>query len=88
MCLSTVEAGELFIKDRSYIVQGGEVVIVDEFTGRVMPGGAGDDGLHQAQIEAKKKASIFKTKANPGDCYLSSTSSCSIQSYPGMTRYG
>ncbi len=54
---NAVKAKELFIKDRSYIVQGGEVVIVDEFTGRVMPGRRWSDGLHQA-IEAKEGVDI------------------------------
>jgi preprotein translocase subunit SecA len=54
---NAVKAKELFIKDRSYIVQGGEVVIVDEFTGRVMPGRRWSDGLHQA-IEAKERVDI------------------------------
>jgi preprotein translocase subunit SecA len=54
---NSVKAKELFIKDRSYIIQGGEVVIVDEFTGRVMPGRRWSDGLHQA-IEAKEGVEI------------------------------
>ncbi len=54
---NAVKAKELFIKDRSYIIQGGEVTIVDEFTGRVMPGRRWSDGLHQA-IEAKEQVEI------------------------------
>ncbi|MBE9032247.1 preprotein translocase subunit SecA [filamentous cyanobacterium LEGE 11480] len=54
---NAVKAKELFVKDRSYIVQGGEIVIVDEFTGRVMPGRRWSDGLHQA-IEAKEHVDI------------------------------
>jgi preprotein translocase subunit SecA len=54
---NSVKAKELFIKDRSYIIQGGEVTIVDEFTGRVMPGRRWSDGLHQA-IEAKEGVEI------------------------------
>jgi preprotein translocase subunit SecA len=54
---NAVKAKELFIKDRSYIIQGGEVTIVDEFTGRVMPGRRWSDGLHQA-IEAKEGVEI------------------------------
>ena len=42
---------ELFVKDVNYIVRDGEAVIVDEFTGRVMPGRRWSDGQHQA-IEA------------------------------------
>ncbi len=54
---NALKAKELFILDRSYIVRGGEVVIVDEFTGRVMPGRRWSDGLHQA-IEAKERVEI------------------------------
>lgn len=43
----------LFTRNKDYIVQGGEVVIVDEFTGRMMPGRRWSDGLHQA-VEAKE----------------------------------
>ena len=54
---NAIKAKELFIKDVNYIVRNGEVVIVDEFTGRVMPGRRWSDGLHQA-IEAKEHAEI------------------------------
>ncbi|MGD1927391.1 MAG: preprotein translocase subunit SecA [Leptolyngbyaceae cyanobacterium] len=54
---NAVKAKELFDKDVKYIVRNGEVVIVDEFTGRVMPGRRWSDGLHQA-IEAKEHAEI------------------------------
>jgi preprotein translocase subunit SecA len=54
---NAIKAKELFIKDVNYIVRNGEVVIVDEFTGRVMPGRRWSDGLHQA-IEAKENAEI------------------------------
>jgi preprotein translocase subunit SecA len=47
----------LFHKDDNYIVDGDEVVIVDEFTGRTMPGRRWSEGLHQA-IEAKEGVSI------------------------------
>lgn len=52
-----IKAKELFIKDVNYIVRNDEVVIVDEFTGRVMPGRRWSDGLHQA-IEAKERVEI------------------------------
>jgi preprotein translocase subunit SecA len=48
-----LRAHALYLKDREYIVRDGEVVIVDEFTGRTMPGRRWSDGLHQA-IEAKE----------------------------------
>ncbi len=54
---NAIKAKELFIKDVNYIVRNDEVVIVDEFTGRVMPGRRWSDGLHQA-IEAKEGAEI------------------------------
>jgi len=45
--------GVLYLRDRDYIVREGEVIIVDEFTGRTMPGRRWSEGLHQA-IEAKE----------------------------------
>ncbi|MGF1513295.1 MAG: preprotein translocase subunit SecA [Elainellaceae cyanobacterium] len=54
---NAIKAKELFIKDVNYIVRNGEVVIVDEFTGRVMQGRRWSDGLHQA-IEAKERVEI------------------------------
>ena len=47
----------LYQRDREYVVQNGEVVIVDEFTGRLMPGRRWSDGLHQA-VEAKEGVKI------------------------------
>ena len=47
----------MFIKDTDYVVKDGEVMIVDEFTGRLMPGRRWSDGLHQA-IEAKEGVEI------------------------------
>jgi preprotein translocase subunit SecA len=52
-----LRAHNLFFIDRHYVVQDGEVVIVDEFTGRLMAGRRWSDGLHQA-IEAKEKVAI------------------------------
>ncbi|NCJ08658.1 preprotein translocase subunit SecA [Synechococcales cyanobacterium C] len=54
---NAIKAKELFIKDVNYIIREGEIVIVDEFTGRVMPGRRWSDGLHQA-IEAKENLEI------------------------------
>ncbi len=54
---NAIKAKELFLKDVNYIVRNGEVVIVDEFTGRVLPGRRWSDGLHQA-IEAKEHEDI------------------------------
>jgi preprotein translocase subunit SecA len=52
-----LRAHKLFQKDKDYIVRDGEVVLIDEFTGRMMPGRRLSDGLHQA-IEAKEGAKI------------------------------
>ena len=54
---NALKAKELFIKDVNYIVRADEAVIVDEFTGRVMPGRRWSDGLHQA-VEAKENLPI------------------------------
>jgi preprotein translocase subunit SecA len=52
-----LKAAVLFQRDKDYLVQEGQVIIVDEFTGRVMPGRRWSDGLHQA-IEAKENVKI------------------------------
>ncbi len=52
-----LKAHTLFKRDVDYLVKDGQVVIVDEFTGRVMPGRRYSDGLHQA-LEAKEKVKI------------------------------
>ena len=55
--LQALKAKELFVRDTDYVVKNGEVVIVDEFTGRLMEGRRWSDGLHQA-IEAKEGVKI------------------------------
>ena len=55
--LAALRAHHLFIKDRDYIVQGGQVVIVDEHTGRIMQGRRWSEGLHQA-VEAKEGVDV------------------------------
>jgi preprotein translocase subunit SecA len=52
-----VKAHALFLRDKDYVVKDGEVVIVDEFTGRMMPGRRWSDGLHQA-VEAKEGVKV------------------------------
>ena len=52
-----LRAETLFKKDKDYVVKEGEVIIVDEFTGRMMPGRRYSEGLHQA-IEAKEGAKV------------------------------
>jgi len=54
---AALRAHTLYHKDQHYVVQNGEVVIVDEFTGRLMPGRRWSDGLHQA-VEAKEGVRI------------------------------
>jgi len=52
-----LKAHKLFQRDKDYIVKGGEVVIIDEFTGRMMPGRRYSEGLHQA-LEAKEHVEV------------------------------
>lgn len=54
---AALRAHSLFVKDQHYVVQNGEVIIVDEFTGRLMKGRRWSDGLHQA-VEAKERVKI------------------------------
>ena len=54
---AALRAHTLFNKDQHYVVQNGEVIIVDEFTGRLMQGRRWSDGLHQA-VEAKEGVAI------------------------------
>ncbi len=56
---TAVRAKALFHKDKEYVVKNNEVVIVDEFTGRLQPGRRWSEGLHQA-IEAKEGVSVQK----------------------------
>ncbi|HTM52192.1 MAG TPA: preprotein translocase subunit SecA, partial [Bryobacteraceae bacterium] len=53
----SLRAHVLYLKDREYVVKDGQVIIVDEFTGRLMPGRRWSDGLHQA-VEAKEGVKI------------------------------
>ncbi|MGP8091841.1 MAG: preprotein translocase subunit SecA, partial [Candidatus Sulfotelmatobacter sp.] len=54
---TAIKAHALYRKDVEYVIKEGEVIIVDEFTGRMMPGRRWSDGLHQA-IEAKENVKI------------------------------
>ena len=54
---AALRAHHLFFKDQHYVSQGGEITIVDEFTGRLMSGRRWSDGLHQA-VEAKEGVAI------------------------------
>jgi len=59
MLNQSLRAHKMYIKDKDYIVKGGKAIIVDEFTGRLMPDRRYSDGLHQA-IEAKEHLRIQK----------------------------
>ncbi|KFI72058.1 preprotein translocase subunit SecA [Bifidobacterium minimum] len=54
---NAIKAKELFLRDRDYVVTKGEVLIVDEHTGRILPGRRYNEGLHQA-IEAKEGVEV------------------------------
>jgi preprotein translocase subunit SecA len=56
---TAIKAHSLYKRDVQYVVKDGEVIIVDEFTGRLMPGRRWSDGLHQA-VEAKEGVNIRK----------------------------
>ncbi len=56
---AALRAQSLYHRDQHYVVRNGEIVIVDEFTGRMMPGRRWSDGLHQA-VEAKEGVAIQK----------------------------
>ncbi len=55
----SLRAKALFHRDKDYVVKNGEIIIVDEFTGRLMPGRRWSEGLHQA-IEAKENVLVQK----------------------------
>ena len=54
---SALKAKALFLKDRDYTVKNGEILIIDEFTGRILPGRRWSAGLHQA-VEAKENVQV------------------------------
>jgi preprotein translocase subunit SecA len=56
---AALRAHSLFHRDQQYVVQNNEIIIVDEFTGRLMPGRRWSEGLHQA-VEAKERVEIQK----------------------------
>ena len=61
MITQALTAGELYLRDKQYVVQEGKVVIVDEFTGRLMPDREWRDGLHQA-VSAKEAVEVQSPK--------------------------
>ena len=62
---TAIRAKALFHKDKEYVVKDGEIIIVDEFTGRMMPGRRWSEGLHQA-VEALGKSPGAKRIAHFG----------------------
>lgn len=62
---TAVKANALYEKDKDYVVQSGEVIIVDTFTGRLQPGRRWSEGIHQA-IEAKEGVKIEKETRSAG----------------------
>jgi preprotein translocase subunit SecA len=56
---NAIKARAIFHKDKDYVIKDGEIIIVDEFTGRLMPGRRWSDGLHQA-VEAKEGVTVQK----------------------------
>jgi len=95
---AALRAHALFQKDVDYIVQDGEIVIVDEFTGRTMPGRRWSDGLHQA-VEAKEGLSIkeenqtvasitFQNYFRMYDTLSGMTGTADTEAYEFQTIYG
>jgi preprotein translocase subunit SecA len=77
---AALRAKELFKRDVDYVVQGGEVKIVDEFTGRILEGRRWSEGLHQA-VEAKERVKI-KEENRPSPRSPSRTTSACTTSSP------
>ena len=78
---AALRAHTLFHRDVEYIVRDGEIVIVDEFTGRTMPGRRWSEGLHPGRWR-QKKVWRFKTRIKPSLPSLSRTTFGSTISYP------
>lgn len=79
-------AKELYVKDKQYVIDEGKVVIVDDFTGRLMPDRSWRDGLHQA-VEAKEELDVTE----PKDTYARISFQRFFRLYPrlcGMTGTG
>ena len=72
MIIQAITAKELFIRDQHYVLEGDKVVIVDEFTGRLMPDRTWRHGLHQA-IEAKEAVPINPAKDTHAEPLCSAT---------------
>ena len=64
-----LRANNLMFRDKDYVVKDDEILIVDEFTGRIMPGRRYSDGLHQA-IEAKEHVKVRRESQDSGYHHL------------------
>lgn len=76
---AALRARSLMFRDRDYVLKDGEVIIVDEFTGRIMPGRRYSDGLHQA-IEAKEGVKIQRESQTLATVLSRITSACTQSS--------
>ncbi len=76
-----LKAQAIFRRDKDYVVRDGEIVIVDEFTGRMMVGRRYSEGLHQA-IEAKEKVRVQRENGHSRRSPSRTTSACTT-SWPG-----
>ena len=79
-----LRAHNLMFRDQDYVVKDDQVLIVDEFTGRIMPGRRYSDGLHQA-IEAKEHVKVKRERARLWLPLPSRTSSTCLRRSAGMT---
>ena len=70
-----LQAHALYEKDVEYVVQDGQVFIVDEFTGRILPGRRWSDGLHQA-VEAKEGVTVRAKRRRSRPSRSRTTSAC------------
>jgi preprotein translocase subunit SecA len=68
--LNAIRAKAIYTLDKDYVVKDGEIIIVDEFTGRLKPGTRWSEGLHQA-VEAKENVKIKKKVKNSCLYYIS-----------------
>ena len=79
--MAALRAHTLFHRDQQYVVQNGEVIIVDEFTGRLMPGRRWSEGLHQA-VEAKERRRRSRPRTRRWPRSPSRTTSACTASWP------
>jgi preprotein translocase subunit SecA len=77
--INAIKAKELFVRDVNYIVKAGEIIIVDEFTGRTMQGRRWSDGLHQA-VEVRRGGGAYeRTGGGRGGLEGNGASGCMLK---------